>query len=102
MDEREGGLQGDGVVQHALPHWESEEDCVFSYTNRTHAFWHLLALGRKKPQERSSFPLAFVTSSCKMLFSQALIHKFLDPLPALVMILGTVTSYSARRALSDM
>ena len=70
------------MVQHAPPHWESEEDSVFSYTNRTHGFWHLLALGRKKPQERSSFPLAFVTGCCKMLFSQALTHIFLDSLPA--------------------
>lgn len=28
MREREGGLQGDGVVQHASPHWETEEDPV--------------------------------------------------------------------------
>lgn len=28
MGEREGGLQRDGVVQHASPHWESEEDPV--------------------------------------------------------------------------
>lgn len=53
-------------------------------------------------QDHSSFPLAFVTSSCKVLFPQALIHMFLDSLPALVMIVGTVMSYSAIRALPDM
>lgn len=74
---------------------------MFSYKYRTHAFWPLLALGRKKPQESNSFPLAFLTSSSKTLFSQALFHKFLDSLPALVMILGTVMSCSARRALPN-
>lgn len=64
------------MVQHAPPHRESEEDRVFSCTNRIHVFWHLLVLGRKKPQEHSSFPLAFVTSSGKTLFSQALIHIY--------------------------
>lgn len=53
-------------------------------------------------QDHSSFPLAFVTSSWKALFPQALIHMFLDSLPALVMIVGTVMSYSAMRALPDM
>lgn len=74
---------------------------MFSCKYRTHAFWHSLALGRKKPQKCNGFPLAFLTCSSKTLFSQALFHKFLDSLPALVMILGTVMSYSARRALLD-
>lgn len=100
-------MQGDGVVQHAPPHWKAEEDHVFFCTSRIHAFWHLLALGKNKTkqkmtQDHSSFPLAFVTSSCKVLFPQALIHMFLDSLPALVMIVGTVMSYSAIRALPDM
>jgi len=48
-------LQGDGVGQHAPPHWKAEEDHVFFCTSRIHAFWHLLALGKNKTKQNKKW-----------------------------------------------
>lgn len=82
MDEREGGPQGDGVVQHASPHWESEEDPVQTGLMLSGA----CLLWEGKSPRKPSCPLAFARSSCKTLFSQSLVNVFLNSLPALVMM----------------
>lgn len=79
MREREGGLQGYGVVQHASPHWESED-------KQDLCFLAVACFGKEKPQEPCSSPFAFATSSYKTQFSQSSVHVFLNSLPALVMI----------------